>query len=142
MGAISRKTMATIALVVVIAASMIYNFSQFAGGPKVERVVTLGFTCEECKAEFTVTNEQLQAQEIDHAALKKHLTRTLDQPHCPKCAARHSGIAMLKCPSCEKFFLPAAVNVRRADLETRPPDPVCPHCGTDLYQWHREHLAD
>lgn len=133
----------TIGLILVIAGSLAFIASQFFGGPPTPpRVVELGFKCIKCANEFTMTNEAFQQRTVDMEYIRLHKGTSNDMADCPKCGEKHSALQMYRCPNCQKFFLPAAVNIRTAPPGYVPPDPVCPYCGTNMYQWHREHNAE
>ncbi len=139
-GAISREMAITIALVLIIAASVAFNWSMiFSGSKTPPRVVEMGFQCLACDHRFTMTNEQFQTRNVDAEFLKKHPDRTMDMVDCPACKQRHAAAGQLRCPGCSRFFLQAKVNLRAIAGNEQIPDPVCPHCGTNMNEWHRRH---
>lgn len=138
-GAISREMAITIGLVLVIAASVAFNWSlMFGGSPTPERVVEMGFQCLACDHQFTMTNEEFQGRNVDTAFLEKNPDRTVDMVDCPSCKKQHAATEQLRCPSCSKFFLQARVNLRAIASTEQVPEPVCPHCGTNMNEWHRQ----
>lgn len=65
---------------------------------------------------------------------------------CPKCGKKASALPLTLClnPDCGKRYLSPKIEYDRkiaqgAAPETlKPPDTICPHCGTDRMKWLRE----
>ena len=138
-GAISREMAITVALVLIITASVAFNWSMIFGGSSTPpRIVEMGFQCLACDHQFTMTNEEFQDRNIDTDFMAKHPGHTVDMVDCPSCRQQHAATEQLKCPSCSKFYLPEKVNVRAVASEEKPIESVCPHCGTNMNEWHRQ----
>jgi hypothetical protein len=136
-GAASKQVLTVTLLIVVIVLGIGFIWSQLMpGDPTPPRIVDLGFQCEKCDHQWVITNDDLQQIKVDDAALKANPNRRHNQPHCPQCNQKHSGLSMLECPVCEKHFLHTKKQVRSADVIAD--DPICPHCKTNLHEWHRE----
>ena len=68
------------------------------------------------------------------------------RPDCTECGAKASGTPLRRCPNpkCGKFYPPPKVDDGQmaqpdADpMKMQQPVDVCPHCGTDRHEWHRQ----
>ena len=69
---------------------------------------------------------ELSSKELPDYAWKQLTYHKVD---CPKCGKSRSCQEMKQCPECQKYFAPGS-----GDAED-----VCPHCGTDLAEWARQH---
>jgi len=138
-GAVSKEMAIAFALALIISASLVFNWSLLFGGARTpEMVVEMGFQCLACDHSFTMTNQEFQARRIDRDVLNANPALTVDMVDCPTCGRQHTATQQLQCPACDKYFLPARVNLRVASTEQEPPEPVCPHCGTNMNEWHRK----
>lgn len=140
--AVSKQMVLTVALILFITGSLAYTWSKLFGGPATpSRVVEMHFQCALCGDEQEITNEVFQQRPLHLDVLQADRTRTNDNIDCVKCGQKHAAMLMNKCLSCEKYFLPSKVNLRVLPAGEVPPDPICPHCGTNQNQYRREHLS-
>jgi|GEM_PF-3611672 len=138
-GAALNPMVKMIALCLIISICLIVIWNQLFGG-KIPEVFNAGFQCSECQETFVMTNVELRTVEIHEATLESDRMRTPDQPHCPKCNGKHTGMLMVECPSCKHYYLPSKVNLR-ANPNAQVPPPVCPKCGTDRNKWISDHAS-
>ena len=119
------------ALILVIVVSLVLTIKFSSGGPNNVVDIDLRFQCQQCGHEFFITPDEVWAQKSGSGggpgmpgAMGPGVVRAID---CPECGTKDSCIQMVQCPNpdCKKYFLAESSD-------------VCPHCGVDRMQWHRE----
>jgi ribosomal protein L32 len=95
--------------------------------------------CQSCGKRFEYDSDKGPRSLI--GAIPEAGPRLLD---CPECGAKASAIPLRRCPKCGKFYMPPKVDEDQkpgagADpTKAAQPADICPHCGTDRQEWHRE----
>ena len=92
------------------------------------------FLCEKCQAVSSLRQNQIPAEVYE--AITTARPAAMD---CPRCGAHSSAYPPTRCPKCGKPYIS---NFSKGIIA--PPGSqqreVCPHCGTDPYIWHRQHV--
>jgi Zn ribbon nucleic-acid-binding protein len=116
--------------------------------PGSQQARDVNLECVKCGHQFTKAPKDLNVGGPDGMIFEEMGIVQLD---CPKCGAKKSCLAMVKCPKCEKFFLAESTKQQVAQMQLPPPRPggqatpppkpvrdICPHCGQDRMEWYRE----
>jgi len=126
-------------LALLVVAVAVAVFFSIAGSGRIRPGADeMTFICADanCGHVWTMNHEQRQA------ALAKNprapVTDELPRFRCPKCN-KASGFQAAVCPSCGKAFVPNVVK-RHLRRPVKWPE-RCPHCGTDIVQWHKDHRS-
>lgn len=97
----------------------------------------LHFKCDRCGHEFA-----LSPREFSDQAAKENITDQgmLGLANCPSCGQKHSCRQMMRCPKCEKYFVPVIPGPSPAATQPAVQSPrfVCPNCKAE-FDW-REFL--
>ncbi|HOF18335.1 MAG TPA: hypothetical protein PK082_05445 [Phycisphaerae bacterium] len=89
------------------------------------------FQCEKCQKVFAPDRKMMESAPMGPDQLEFD---------CPHCNAKKSGLPMVKCPACGKWYVPpGAREMMRGEPPPADARDVCPHCNTDRIQWYREH---
>ena len=123
---------ATLLLVIAIALiSLIHSCT--GGSPKKGRITELHFWCTEADKEFTIKSGDMRMEEEMYMMEDPSSYRVMS-PY----SGKKTGIQMIRCPNCEKYYVPDAWKEGRGGMYDPQQKIVCPHCGTDRNQWYRE----
>ncbi len=86
------------------------------------------FRCVKCNNEHAIDRKDLTKEQMFQEGEPSGI---LDD--CPKCGAKDESRQKVKCPECEKYYLPKW----RVDPRGEGPN-VCEHCKTDVDKWYIE----
>ncbi len=99
-----------------------------------------GYLCDQCDKPFTLTRDQYAEQVPDERMMQTD-PGAARRPHCPLCQAKHSGWMTVRCPKCDKAYVPPGQG-RPGPAKADSPEDICPHCKTDRGEWYRSHRRD
>ena len=89
------------------------------------------FKCDACGEEFT-----RNINEVPAAGPGSYGPPPVD---CPACGGQGTAWLMIKCPNCDKYYVPESYRRALDILRGAKVKDICPHCGTDKVQWYKEH---
>ncbi|NQU75688.1 MAG: hypothetical protein HQ546_05150 [Planctomycetes bacterium] len=145
------KMMITILVVIIIGAvvALVMTFIG-SGDSKITSEYHLLCVNPSCEHEWTWSRSKMIELQKEKAATAKPkdapaglriLFTEFPSFECPQCGQK-TGYRADQCPSCEKWYLPAAL--KNSLAIGAPPmggggGQKCPHCGVDIGQWLAEH---
>jgi DNA-directed RNA polymerase subunit RPC12/RpoP len=126
---------------VVILAAVVFAISSLVGDPiRVRKTGPYRYKCNKCGHEFARRPEEFPSERSPSDGAKKLLV------DCPKCQAVASAWRLTPCPSpqCGKSYASDLTKARYASLLRGIGEPAgvqekCPHCGTVVAEWNRQH---
>lgn len=161
MGSGDKKSqiMMVVVLLILIGGSLYFSLRNLWGG-KNSRAAEQHYKCmsEDCGKEFPLKQEDMMPPEgaggpegamppMGPGMMPGMFGMAIK---CKECGAENSAVPMTPCPSCKKHFVPEwTMRQYQAQLEGKQPDPammmgmgpgeknICPHCNTDINEWHR-----
>lgn len=126
-------------MILVIAGAVIFAVRAMTGQPAQSartHKAEIRYQCRECLKEFPMRPQDWLGQAPDQQTIEKDRTAAR-RPHCPFCKAKHSGLMMVRCHQCGKYYLPAGADPAKAAAGKEVTD-ICPYCNTDRAQRYRK----
>ena len=93
--------------------------------------------CTECKEEWEIGPEDVRKFEREMERERERGVAPVGAD-CDKCGKKECVFRMSQCPKCKKYYLSKRITDYEAFVEDGKKE-ICPHCGTDLHKWYREH---
>ena len=115
-------------LLIVAALGLAIWHTFFRNPPMPEVDPQVYFRCVKCNNEHAIDRKDLTKEQMFQEGEPSGI---LDD--CPKCGAKDESRQKVKCPECEKYYLPKW----RVDPRGEGPN-VCEHCKTDVDKWYIE----
>lgn len=89
--------------------------------------------CRECGKQWEVKREELRNYERE-----MEMGGTPIGTDCPYCKEEGCVFRMQQCPKCKEYYLSKRITDYEAFVEDGKKE-ICPKCGTDVYEWYKEH---
>ncbi len=120
------------ALILIIIAVLVFIFwPRVTIGCRLPLVTQVHFRCLKCGHEYAKDRDQLTKAQM---FMEGEPYGILDD--CPKCGAKDESRQKVKCPECEKYYLPKVFTYPKGcpDVSSN----ICEHCGIDVNKWYIE----
>ena len=86
--------------------------------------------CRKCNHEYAIDRDNLTKEQMFQEGDPSGI---IDD--CPSCGTKRAAIQLVKCPKCEKYYLPRwRVTGRYGQKGSN----VCEYCKTDVDQWYMD----